>query len=621
MKPTKFLLASLLPLTLLAACGGGSNRSVADAAQPDAAVAKPVAVTIAHVNDVHSNLAQTTTALTLGGIDTTVQIGGFGRVKAAVDQIAAKNPNTLKLHAGDALVGTLYYTLFQGRADAELMNTICFDAMTVGNHEFDDGDAGLKRFIDDLHAGNCKTPMLSANVTPQLGTPLAPQTTTDYIKPFAIKEIGGEKIGIVGLTVVGKTVGSSRPLPTTAFANEVTAAQKAIDQLKAQGVRRVVLLSHVGYAFDQQIAPQLTDVDVIVGGDSHTLLGDFSGYGVPKVGNYPTLLKNKDGSTVCVAQAWEYGKAVGELQVNFAADQTVQSCSGAPHLLLGDTFTRNGADGKTYTVAGAELDTLKATIAKDPQLLMIAPDATAESVLKKYKDQISQLETQVIGASAQYLCHVRIPGDASKAAGCTDATRAHGSDIANIVAQAFLAQSLTSDIAIQNAGGVRIDVPAGDVTIKTAYTLLPFANTLTELTMTGAEINAVLEDALDYALMTGGSTGAYPYAAGLRWDVNLSKPKGQRFSNLQVKGKTASAWTALDPAATYKVVSNSYTAQGKDGYLTFKTVTDSGRALDTYLDYAQSFVDYVKKVGTLNKLPVSDYSTQNFYDKTGALQQ
>ena len=75
------------------------------------------------------------------------------------------------------------------------------------------------------------------------------------------------------------------------------------------------------------------------------------------------------------------------------------------------------------------------------------------------------------------------------------------------------------------------------------------------------------------------------------------------------------------PNATYKVVSNSYTAQGKDGYLTFKTVTDSGRALDTYLDYAQSFVDYVKKVGTLNKLPVSDYSTQNFYDKTGALQQ
>lgn len=621
MKPTKLLLASLLPLTLLAACGGGSNPSVADAAQPDTAVAKPVAVTIAHVNDVHSNLAPTTTALTFDGIATTVQIGGFGRVKAAVDQIAAQNPNTLKLHAGDALVGTLYYTLFQGKADAELMNTICFDALAVGNHEFDDGDAGLKRFSDDLHAGNCKTPVLSANVTPQLGTPLAPQSTTDYIKPFVIKEIGGEKIGIVGLTVVGKTEGSSRPLPTTAFANEVTSAQKAIDQLKAQGVKRVVLLSHVGYAFDQQIAPQLTDVDVIVGGDSHTLLGDFSGYGVPKVGNYPTLLKNKDGSTVCVAQAWEYGKAVGELQVNFAADQTVQSCSGAPHLLLGDTFTRKGADGKTYTVAGAELDTLKATIAKDPQLLMIAPDATAESVLKVYKDQISQLETQVIGASAQYLCHVRIPGDASKATGCPDATRAHGSDIANIVAQAFLTQSLTSDIAIQNAGGVRIDVPAGDVTIKTAYTLLPFANTLTELTMTGAEINAVLEDALGYALMTGGSTGAYPYAAGLRWDVNVSKPKGQRFSNLQVKSKTASAWTALDPAATYKVVSNSYTAQGKDGYLTFKTVTDSGRALDTYLDYAQSFVDYVKQVGTLNKLPVSDYSTQNFYDKTGALQQ
>lgn len=621
MKLHSIALSCVLPLALLAGCGGASNSSTAGASPADTAASKAVTITIAHVNDVHSNLGQTTTALTLGGAPTTVEIGGFGRVKAAMDQIAAKNPNTLKLHAGDALVGTLYYTLFQGKADAELMNTICFDAMAVGNHEFDDGDAGLKRFIDDLHAGACQTPMLSANVTPQLGTPLAPKATTGYIKPYTIKTVGGEKVGIVGLTIVGKTEGSSRPLPTTAFSDEVASAQKAIDQLKAQGVQRIVLLSHVGYTFDKLIASQLTDVDVIIGGDSHTLLGDYANYGLPKSGAYPTLLTNKDGKTVCVGQAWEYGKAVGEMTVNFAADQTVQSCSGTPHLLLGQTFTRKDANGASYTVAGAELDTLKATLAKDPQLLLISPDATAESVLKKYKDQIAQLETQVIGKSAQYLCHVRIPGDASKATGCTDATRAHGSDIANIVAQAFLAQSLTSEIAIQNAGGVRIDVPAGDVTIKTAYTLLPFANTLTELTMTGAEIRAVLEDALDYAIKIGGSTGAYPYAAGLRWDVNLSLPKGERFSNLQVKGKTATAWTAIDPARSYKVVSNSYTAQGKDGYLTFKTVTDSGRALDTYLDYAQSFVDYVKKVGTLDKLPVSDASTQAFYDKTGVLQQ
>jgi len=181
--------------------------------------------------------------------------------------------------------------------------------------------------------------------------------------------------------------------------------------------------------------------------------------------------------------------------------------------------------------------------------------------------------------------------------------------------------SITSQIAIQNAGGVRIDVPAGDVTIGTAYTLLPFANTLTELDMTGTEIKAVLEEALEYAVKAGGSTGAYPYAAGLRWTVDLSKPAGSRFSKLEYKGKKDSAWTALDTAKSYKVVTNNFLATGQDGYATFKKVMDSGRALDTYLDYAQSFVDYTKKVKTLSRLPVSEYSTQMIYDKNGLLQQ
>ena len=610
-----FALAAL-PFAVLVGCGGD------DAVILPAVVTPPLTVTIAHINDHHSNLASLSQSLKFNGKDTTAQIGGFARVKTAFDQMAGK-PNLLKLHAGDALSGTLYYTLFKGEADAAMMNTVCFDAMAVGNHEFDEGDERLKSFITTLQAGSCKTPVLSANVIPKVGTPLAPTKADDYIKPYTIKDFGGQKVGIVGLTIKGKTQGSSSPLPTTVFEDEATAAQKAIDALKAQGIQRIVLLSHIGYSNDKSIAAKLTDVDVIVGGDSHTLLGDFSAYGITSSGSYPTMAKNKDGDTVCIVQASEYSKAMGELTVNFNAKQSVDSCSGKEHLLLGETFTRKDAAGKTVTLAGADLDEVKAIIAKDAQLWSLKPDASAEAVLQGYAGKVDALKKEVIGTASDLLCLERIPGMGySKTPGCAEATRAHGGDISNLVAFAFRDMSITSEIAIQNAGGVRIDVPAGDVTIGTAYTLLPFANSLFELDMTGTEIKAVLEEAVEYAVKSGGSTGAYPYAAGLRWTVDLSKPAGSRFSNLEFKGKKDSAWTPLDMGRTYKVVTNSFLAvTGGDGYVTFKKVNDAGRGLDTYLDYAQSFVDYTKKTKVLNRLPVSEYSTQAIYDKNGLLQQ
>jgi len=391
-----FALAAL-PFALLVGCGGD------DAVILPAPVVPPMTVTIAHINDHHANLSPLSSSMTFNGKSTTVELGGFARVKSAFDQVASK-PNLLKLHAGDAFSGTLYFTLFKGQADAAMMNTVCFDAMAVGNHEFDEGDQRLKEFITALQASSCKTPVLSANVIPQIGTPLAPTKSDDFIKPYTIKDFGGQKVGIVGLTIKDKTQGSSSPLPTTKFEDEAVAAQKAIDALKAQGVQRIVLLTHFTYSGDKNLAAKLTDVDVIVGGDSHTLLGDFKAYGIEASGAYPTMAKNKDGDNVCIVQAWEYTKAMGELTVNFNAKQSVDSCSGKEHLLLGETFKRKGADGKVYTLSGAELDEVKAVIAKDAQLWSLKPNASAETVLKTYSDKVDALKKEVVGTAAELLC-------------------------------------------------------------------------------------------------------------------------------------------------------------------------------------------------------------------------
>ena len=115
-----------------------------------------------------------------------------------------------------------------------------------------------------------------------------------------------------------------------------------------------------------------------------------------------------------------------------------------------------------------------------------------------------------------------------------------------LVAHAFREMAKTSDIAIQNGGGVRTGIAKGDLTMGDAYKLLPFANTLVEMDMTGAEIKAVLEKALDYALQPDGSTGAYPYAAGPHWHVDAGKPAGERLSRMEFKGRNDSSQIALD---------------------------------------------------------------------------
>ncbi|MDO6783141.1 NAD nucleotidase [Neptunomonas phycophila] len=577
---------------------------------------------VVHINDHHSHLQSESASLTIDGVETDLTLGGFPRVVSMINQLSNSSDPVLKLHAGDAITGDLYYTLFKGEADAALMNQVCFDAFELGNHEFDDGDSGLVSFLDDLNSGNCNTTVLGANVVPEVGvSPLAQNTSTDYIQPYLIKSYGDQKVGIIGLDIASKTKNSSSPDATTEFLDETATAQSYIDELKEQGINQIILLTHYQYENDLTLAANLTDVDVIVGGDSHTLLGnEFEDFGLNPAGPYPTQVTNKDGNPVCVVQAWQYSYVVGELNVEFNNEGNIESCTGQPHLLLGNEFSRDDINGDSVSVTGNELAAIESSIEASPVLDIVEEDATSATILEGYSEQVDVLKTTVIGSSNDDLCLERIPGQGQSTLCSASETQSQGSDISNLVALAFKTMSITSDIAIQNAGGVRTDIAMGDITIGDAYTLLPFANTLSELSMTGAEIIAVLEDAYDYALSPDGSTGAYPYASGLRWDVDSSQTKGNRFTNVQVKLKNETVWRAIDETETYTVVTNNYIAQGRDGYDTFGVISAQGRVVDTFLDYAQSFVDYVEEQGSISKLPSSEYSTQMFYDTDGNLQ-
>ena len=613
-QPFHALLASLtLGLLTLSACGGSDNAST----DPTFA---PLSLTVAHINDHHSQLdAFAATTLTLAGTATQVELGGFARVTTAFQRYAGRS-DVIKLHAGDAITGTLYYTLFKGQADAALINTVCFDAFELGNHEFDDGDAGLKVFLDHLRSGPCQTPVLAANVTPQTGTPLA----SGYLQPFTIKTVNGVKVAIIGIDIKGKTTNSSRPLGTTVFEDEVTAAQRQIDALKQQGIRHFILLTHQGYEADRAMAAQLTDVDVIVGGDSHSLLGDFAALSLGSSGPYPTKLTNKDGKPVCIVQAWEYSKAIGELNLNFNNKGEIERCDGQASLLIGSSFKRQDGTGAWQTVDDATRQQIVQALQPVPTVRVTDPDAAAAQTLAGYAAQVAAKKAETIGTATEALCLVRVPGESTNrsagVAGCENAnTLARGSDAAQVVAEAFLAGSLAADVAIQNAGGVRIAVPAGTLSMNTAVTLLPFTNVLVELPMTGRQIVSVLEDAVANYLDAGQSNGSHPYAAGLRWHLDMSQPRGARFSNVQVRHRSTGAWTAIDPARTYTVATNDFIASGRDGYTTFGTVYATGRYVNNYLLYTQTFVDYVLARGTVGRPAAADYSHQSVTTAAGVV--
>jgi 5'-nucleotidase / UDP-sugar diphosphatase len=577
----------------LAAC------SAPDVQGPAADEAEPYTLTILHINDHHSHLEPRKLDFDVSGLALEagpedgrlpVAYGGFPLLTTLIEARAAAGDPVLTLHAGDAITGTLYYTLFEGAADAAMMNRICFDAFALGNHEFDHGDAGLAQFLDFLSGGDCETAVLGANVVPHDASPLVGR-----LQPSAVFERGGRRIGVIGLVIAEKTRISSSPDPDTRFLDEAETAQSEIDRLRASGVEQIILLTHLQYANDLTLARALTGVDVIVGGDSHTLLGDrdvLAPLGFTPEGPYPTMETNADGDPACVVHAFDNAQALGELRVSFDEAGRVIACSGAPMFPAAASGYMYTQDEAQTALSEADAALVRAALEDHPALHPVEADAESETQLATFTAQLADLRTTVIGEAAQTLCMVRLPGEGRAEPLCSrEETYAQGAHISALVAQAFLEREGSADIAIQNAGGVRISLPAGPVTIADAFTVLPFANTLHVLTLSGAEIIETLEEAVA-ASASGG--GAYPYAAGLRFAVDLSAEPGARISAVEVNSRLAGEWTPINPNAEYKVVTNSFTAGGGDGYSVFARASAEGRVTDTFAEYAQSFVNHVR---------------------------
>ncbi len=525
-------------------------------------------VTITHVNDTHSHLEAAYYSLKIEGRPTQVALGGMARLKSALDDLRTKEKNVLFLHGGDMVQGTLYFAKYQGKADMDILNMLNPDAATAGNHEFDEGPGLLASL-----AGMAHFPIVPSNIDvsgePRLAGRLA---------PYAVKTIGGERIAIIGVTTTD-TPAISNPGPTVRFKDPAESVMKSVEELQRTGLRKIVLLSHLGYMEDIAIAKQTSGIFVIVGGHSHTHLGDkkaFHSLGLNPEGPYPTIVKNRDGRDVLIVQAWEWAKLLGVLRLRFDSNGEIIAWSGAPMLLVGTTFKQNDA----VIAEGSEayndiLRSLRASGAAG----IYGEDEQVKARLAEYAGPMKEMMNTVIAKAGKEL------------------VRGNNRGPGPIVADSMLVKTRTAgvQIAIQNTGGIRRDIPAGDISVAEVYELLPFNNTLVIIDLTGNQLLSALEESIDFQL-AGGNRGTHLYVAGISFRIDESAKKGMRIRDAMVQMSDGN-YSALDGANTYRIVTSSYLAGGGDGMYIFRQA--AGYRSDTGFIDAEVLIEYLKGLGTV----------------------
>lgn len=273
-----------------------------------------------HVNDAHAHLDEFTSSGTDCPNKEKGCRGGYARVKTVLQETRPDHPDSVFLNAGDESQGTLFYTYYGGEKIAEALNSMGIDLFTPGNHEWDRGDDHLGDFLLNL-----TFPVISANVFtdhPKLNK---------TIKPFHVFE--EYQLAVIGVTTES-TTSISKPGPGTKFTNAVQAVQDTIDQIRSTtDIKRIVALKHIGYAEDIALAKETRGLSLIIGGHSHTKLGDFP----DAAGTYPTIVENGDGDEVFVVTAWRWDEFLGYIDVTWDADGKILEYHGAPIVLSNAT--------------------------------------------------------------------------------------------------------------------------------------------------------------------------------------------------------------------------------------------------------------------------------------------
>lgn len=345
-------------------------------------------------------------------------------------------------------------------------------------------------------------PVLSCNIDASADPDLA-----GLIKPWAMFQRAGLQIGVVGVTIE-ETSFLSSPGPTVVFKDAGPAVAAATEAARAAGAQLVLVLSHLGVDRDRALAGTIPGAPVWLGGHSHTLLSNSeAGALLP----HPVVAKGPAG-TGLIVQAACFGRYLGRLDLDLSADGTVLAWGGDTHHIGLDT-------------------------PEDPEVARIVAGFAAP---------LDALRSRVIGR-----LNASMTNEQCRIGEC---------EIGNMIADVMLTGTRDAQVALMNGGGIRTGLHAGDVTFGDVLGVMPFGNTLATLELTGADLRVALEHGISRI-----GQGGFAQVAGVREVYDLSRPDGDRLVAVSVRG-TDGQWAPLDPARTYRVVTNDFMRRGGDGY-------------------------------------------------------
>ncbi|KAJ2641080.1 hypothetical protein GGF44_002284 [Coemansia sp. RSA 1694] len=447
------------------------------------------ALRLIHTNDVHARFhphdAAGDDCSPLASGSSAPCLGGAAYVKAVIDHLRGGSGvvNSLLINAGDEFQGSIFHTLFAGNVSAQLLNAYAYDAVTLGNHEFDHGPELLAQYLAKVHA-----PALCANLHFSADVP-ALQTA---IQPFAV--IDRHKVGIIGL-LTPETMASSRMGPSITVTDATAAVNRVRAKLNKMGVHRVIVLSHMGYDYDKQMAAQAeSGISLIVGGHTHSYLGNSSsdnGFGgdndKPK-GPYPTWVTNgadREWQTAIV-QAKSYGEYVGFLDAVFNDDGSLDSQLTQGHAVLVDVSSANS------TLRGMQ------------------PSRQILELLRPYEEQAEKVTEEAIGT---------VTAEFPAPEGRQDPRElALGNLVADALAWGGGKGGNTTGIALVGTGTLRRRLPPGPLKRGDLMRTMPFDDALGRIILSGNVIRDIVR------------------AAAIASNSNSNKEEVAAFSTLQVSG-------------------------------------------------------------------------------------
>ncbi|XP_016062807.1 PREDICTED: 5'-nucleotidase [Miniopterus natalensis] len=481
-------------------------------------------------------------------------VGGMARLATQVQRIRSAEPHVLLLDAGDQYQGTIWFTVYKGAEVAHFMNALGYDAMALGNHEFDNGPEGL---IDPL-LKQAKFPILSANIKAQ--GPLASQIANLYL-PYKILSVDGEMVGIVGYTSKETPI-LSNPGPNLVFEDEITALQLQVDKLTTLNVNKIIALGHSGFEMDKLIAQKVKGVDVVVGGHTNTFLytGNPPSKEVP-AGNYPFIVTSDDGRKVPVVQAYAFGKYLGYLKVEFDAKGNVITSHGNPILLNSS----------------------------------IPEDKNIKADINKWRIKLDNYSSQELGKTVVYLD------------GSSQSCRFRECNMGNLICDAMINNNLRHldemswshvSMCILNGGGIRSPIDErnnGTITWESLAAVLPFGGTFDLVDLKGSTLKKAFEHSVH---RYGQSTGEFLQVGGIHVVYDLSRKPWDRVVKLDVLCTRCRvpSYEPLRMDEVYKVVLPNFLANGGDGYQMLKEEALQYNSGDQDISVVSQYISKMKVI-------------------------